>query len=74
MESTWDSKTLSSDPYLAVFRKQLTNAQNAPAVTTWTQVGALIDAEAEKVAKGASSPQDALTAIQSGADKIGTGN
>jgi multiple sugar transport system substrate-binding protein len=74
VESTWDSKTLSSDPYLAVFREQLTNAQNAPAVTTWTQVGALIDAEAEKVAKGASSPQDALTAIQSGAEKIGTGN
>lgn len=73
VQSAWDSKALSSDPYLKVFGKQLENAQNAPAVTTWTQIGALIDAEAEKVAKGASTPEEAQAAIQSGAKKIGTG-
>jgi multiple sugar transport system substrate-binding protein len=73
VQSAWDSNALSSDPYLKVFGKQLENAQNAPAVTTWTQIGALIDAEAEKVAKGASTPEEARAAIQSSAKKIGTG-
>ncbi|TDO49920.1 multiple sugar transport system substrate-binding protein [Kribbella sp. VKM Ac-2527] len=73
-QSAWESDVLSADPNLAVFREQLKNAQNAPAVTTWTQVGALVDSEAEKVAKRVSTPQEALAAIQAGAAKIGTGN
>jgi multiple sugar transport system substrate-binding protein len=73
VQTAWASKTLSSDPYLKVFGEQLENAQNAPAVTTWTQIGASIDAEAEKIAKGASTPEEAQSAIQSSAQKIGTG-
>lgn len=73
VQTAWEADSLASDPNLAVFGEQLNDAQNAPAVTTWTQVGALIDSEAEKVAKGASTPEDALAAIQSGAAKIGTG-
>ena len=73
VQSAWEGDALASDPNLAVFGEQLENAQNAPAVTTWTQVGALVDSEAEKVAKGVSTPEDALAAIQSGAEKIGTG-
>jgi multiple sugar transport system substrate-binding protein len=73
VQSAWEGEALASDPNLAVFGEQLENAQNAPAVTTWTQVGALVDSEVEKVAKGASTPEDALAAIQSGAEKIGTG-
>ncbi len=73
VQSAWEGDALASDPNLAVFGAQLENAQNAPAVTTWTQVGALVDSEAEKVAKGVSTPEDALAAIQSAAEKIGTG-
>ena len=38
-QSAWEGDALASDPNLAVFGEQLQNAQNAPAVTTWTQVG-----------------------------------
>ncbi|RXZ67975.1 extracellular solute-binding protein [Agromyces albus] len=73
VQSAWEGDALASDPNLAVFGEQLESAQNAPPVTTWTQIGALVDSEAEKVAKGVSTPEDALAAIQSGAEKIGTG-
>lgn len=74
VQSAWNADALSSDPNLAVFGAQLNSAQNAPAVTTWVQVGALVDSEAEKVAKGVSTPEEALAAIQAGAVKIGTGD
>lgn len=74
VESAWDGGSLSDNAFLQVFRDQLGTAQPAPAVTTWVQVSAAIDAEIEKVAKGVSTPEDALAAMQAAADKIGTGN
>jgi multiple sugar transport system substrate-binding protein len=58
---------------LEVFNTQLEDAQAPPAVATWEQVSAVIDSEAEKVFKGASSATDATKAIQSQASSIGLG-
>jgi len=43
-------------------------------VATWEQVASIVDGEAEKVFKGASSTEDATKAIQSQAASIGLGN
>ncbi len=74
VQAAWEGGSLADDAAMQVFRDQLTTAQPAPAVTTWLQVSAALDSEIEKVAKGASTPKDALAAMQSAADKIGTGN
>ncbi|PWC08341.1 sugar ABC transporter substrate-binding protein [Mycetocola zhujimingii] len=72
-QDAWATGALADDPYLAVFREQLESATPAPPTTTWVQVSAVVDKEFEKVAKGQSSPEDALKTIQTQADKIGTG-
>ena len=71
LDTFWNS--VSSPQAVAALRARYPPITVADIYAT-PRVGALIDAQAEKVAKGASSPQDALTAIQSGAEKIGTGN
>ncbi|WP_410793258.1 sugar ABC transporter substrate-binding protein [Kribbella sp. C-35] len=73
VQSAWDEGKLATDPTLAVFRTQLTTAQSGPNTTTWRQVTAVLDAEFEKVAKGVSSPEEALQEIQKRAVAIGTG-
>lgn len=73
IESAWNEGKLATDATLAVFRTQLKTAQAGPNTTTWRQVTAVLDAEFEKVAKGVSSPQEALREIQKKASAIGTG-
>jgi len=72
-KAAWEGGSLASDPMLGVFNTQLEDAKAPPAVATWEQVAAVIDSEAEKVFKGASSPTDATKAIQSQASSIGLG-
>jgi multiple sugar transport system substrate-binding protein len=72
-KAAWEGGSLASDPMLEVFNTQLEDAQAPPAVATWEQVAAVIDSEAEKVFKGASSAEDATKAIQSQASSIGLG-
>jgi multiple sugar transport system substrate-binding protein len=73
VQSAWSEGKLATDPTLAVFREQLKTAQGGPNTTTWRQVTAVLDAEFEKVAKGVSTPEAALQAIQQRASTIGTG-
>lgn len=74
VQKAWTSGAIANNPNLTVFGEQLKDAQNAPAVTTWTQVGALVDSEAEKVAKGTIDPAAALKELDASANKVGTGN
>lgn len=69
----WDDATLSGDPLLSAFGKQLDDAKSPPAIATWEQVAAAIDGEVEKMAKTGTKPADAATAMQQKATSIGTG-
>jgi multiple sugar transport system substrate-binding protein len=73
VQKAWDDQTLSGDPFLAVFGQQLESAKAPPAITTWEQVAAAIDAEIERVAKSGADPAAAAKAMQEKASSIGTG-
>lgn len=73
VEAAWDDPTFADDPYLSVFGEQLTDSKAPPAIPTWAQVSAVIDQELEKVARGESSVDDALSSVQQQAESIGTG-
>jgi multiple sugar transport system substrate-binding protein len=73
-KAAWEGGSLASDPNLEVFSQQLQDAKAPPAVATWEQVASIVDGEAEKVFKGASSAAEAIKAIQSQASSIGLGN
>ena len=74
VKSAWTDPSLTADPKLAVFGKQLNDAKAPPATATWEQVAAAFDTEMEKVAKSGLDPATALKTVQSKADSIGTGN
>ncbi|MFC6063300.1 sugar ABC transporter substrate-binding protein [Streptomyces ochraceiscleroticus] len=74
VQSAWNAGKIATDPALAVFRSQLKTAQPGPTAARWKQVTAVFDAEIEKVAKGVSSPEEALHRIQAKASTIGTGD
>ena len=74
MKSAWQDPALTADEKLAVFGKQLEDAQAPPAIATWEQVAAAFDTEMEKVMKSGLDPAAALKAVQSKADSIGTGS
>lgn len=69
----WESGSLADDETLAVFGEQLETAVPPPAIPTWEQVAAQIDAELEKVVKAGEDPAQAAATMQSKADGIGTG-
>lgn len=74
LQETWKSGSIAGNANLKIFGEQLKDAQNASGVTTWTQVGALVDSESEKVAKDSIAPDAALTDLDAAANKVGTGN
>jgi multiple sugar transport system substrate-binding protein len=74
VKSAWTDPSLTADPKLAVFGKQLEDAKAPPATATWEQVAAAFDTEMEKVAKSGLAPAAALKAAQTQADSIGTGS
>lgn len=73
VSAAWDSGKLSQDPQLGVFGDQLDNALAPPAVPTWEEVATVIDSQVEKVTKGDTSTEDAVTEMQRQAARIGTG-
>ncbi|SNS66483.1 multiple sugar transport system substrate-binding protein [Asanoa hainanensis] len=73
VQSAWDDSTLSGDPYLAVFGKQLEDAKAPPAISTWEQVAAAFDLEVEKLCKNQADAATTAKAIQQKASAIGTG-
>ncbi|MDQ1022347.1 extracellular solute-binding protein [Streptomyces afghaniensis] len=73
VQSAWNDASLTADPKLAVFKAQLDDVKSPPANTAWTQVSAAADSQLERIVKG-TGPASALSALQSSANSIGTGN
>ena len=73
VQSAWDDPTLADDPLLSAFGDQLSDAKAPPAIATWEQVAAEIDAVIEQVTVGDMTPEDGCPAMQEAADGIGTG-
>ncbi|MGH3386145.1 MAG: sugar ABC transporter substrate-binding protein [Nocardioidaceae bacterium] len=73
VQEAWETGKLADDERLQVFGAQLDSANAPPAVPTWEQVAAVIDAEVEKAVKDASPVDEAVTNMQSQASSIGTG-
>ncbi|MEV0720905.1 sugar ABC transporter substrate-binding protein [Asanoa sp. NPDC050611] len=74
VQSAWDDSSLSGDPYLAVFGKQLEDAKAPPAIPTWEQIAASFDLEVEKLCKSNVDPGATAKTIQDKASAIGTGS
>ena len=73
VQSAWDDEALSGDELLTAFGDQLEDAKAPPAIATWEEVAAEIDAVVEQVTVGDMSPEDGCLAMQEAADGIGTG-
>jgi multiple sugar transport system substrate-binding protein len=73
VQSAWDDEALSGDELLAAFGDQLDDAKAPPAIATWEEVAAEIDAIVEQVTVGDMTPEDGCPAMQEAADAIGTG-
>jgi multiple sugar transport system substrate-binding protein len=73
VKSAWDTGELASDEQLQVFGEQLDSTLAPPAVPSWEQVAAVIDADVEKAVKGAMPVDEAVADMQSQANSIGTG-
>ncbi len=73
VEASWDSGALAEDPLLSVFGEQLSETNSPPPVPTWEQVAEVIDHNVEQVVNGQMSVEDAVAAMQSEAQRIGTG-
>ncbi len=73
VQSAWDDETLSGDPLLSAFGDQLTDAKAPPAIATWEEVAAEIDAVIEGVTVGDVTPEDGCTMMQEAASSIGAG-
>jgi multiple sugar transport system substrate-binding protein len=73
VKAAWDDPSISGDPKLAKFGKQLETAQAPPSFPTWEQVVSTFDTEMEKVTKQGADPAAALKSVQQQAESIGTG-
>ncbi|KAJ8141996.1 hypothetical protein OY671_004846 [Metschnikowia pulcherrima] len=71
--SAWDYEALTSNPRTQVLQEQLENTIAPPTVPSWDELSATIETEAEKVANGQVSSEDAAKAIQAKADTLGLG-
>lgn len=69
--AAWEDPAMQDDELIAVFGAQLENVQGAPPVPTWSEVGAMIDGEIEKVVRGVTTPADAAATMQREAASIG---
>lgn len=71
--AAWDYEPLQSNKRTAVLAEQLKNTIAPPTVPSWDQLSATIETEAEKVANGQETAEDAAAAIQAKADTLGLG-
>ncbi|MCA1571811.1 MAG: sugar ABC transporter substrate-binding protein [Chloroflexi bacterium] len=74
IQSAWEEEALAGDELLAAFGDQLSDAKAPPAIATWEEVAAEIDAVIEQVTVGDVTPEDGCTTMQEAADAIGTGS
>ncbi|KON73291.1 hypothetical protein M768_10145 [Cellulosimicrobium cellulans F16] len=73
LTTAWDYEPLTSNPRTQVLQEQLENTIAPPTVPSWDELSATIETEAEKVANGQVTSEDAATAIQAKADTLGLG-
>ncbi|HEY0186476.1 MAG TPA: extracellular solute-binding protein [Cellulomonas sp.] len=73
LQAAWDGTALTSSDRVAVFSDQLQDVWAPPTVPSWDELSGVIESEAEKVAAGTETAQDAATAIQAQADTLGLG-
>ena len=73
VQSAWDDEALAGDDLLAAFGEQLDDAKAPPAIATWEEVAAEIDAVIEQVTVGDLSAEDGCAAMQEAASSIGAG-
>ncbi|MDF2847688.1 MAG: extracellular solute-binding protein, partial [Oerskovia sp.] len=71
--SAWDDEALTSNPRTQVLQQQLENTIAPPTVPSWDELSATIETEAEKVANGKVTAEDAAKTIQAKADALGLG-
>jgi multiple sugar transport system substrate-binding protein len=69
----WEYAPLAADPWLAIARAQIEEAVTAPSLPSWNELAITIAVEAEKVARGTATAEEAVAAIQAKADELGTG-
>ncbi|MFE9654514.1 sugar ABC transporter substrate-binding protein [Micromonospora sp. NPDC006431] len=74
VQSAWTDSTLSGDTFLTAFGQQLKSAKAPPTITTWEQIAAAFDLEAEKLCKQNADPAATAKAIQQQVSAIGTGS
>jgi multiple sugar transport system substrate-binding protein len=74
VQSAWDDSSLSGDPFLKVFGKQLEDAKAPPAIPTWEQIAASFDLEVEKLCKSNVDAATTAKTIQQKATAIGIGS
>ncbi|WP_426310121.1 extracellular solute-binding protein [Cellulosimicrobium sp. E-16] len=73
LTTAWDYEPLTSNPRTQVLQQQLENTIAPPTVPSWDELSATIETEAEKVANGQVTSEDAAKAIQAKADTLGLG-
>ncbi|MBM7817760.1 multiple sugar transport system substrate-binding protein [Cellulosimicrobium cellulans] len=73
LTTAWDYEPLTSNPRTQVLQEQLDNTIAPPTVPSWDELSATIETEAEKVANGQVTSEDAAKAIQAKADTLGLG-
>lgn len=73
VKSAWDDEALAGDELLSAFGDQLSDAKAPPAIATWEQVAAEIDAAIEQVTVGDATPEEGCATMQEAASGIGAG-
>src|SRR6478609_506975 len=73
LTTAWDYEPLTSNPRTQVLQQQLESTIAPPTVPSWDELSATIETEAEKVANGQVTAEDAAAAIQAKADALGLG-
>jgi len=73
LTAAWEHPPLQDDPWIATALTQLDSVVIDPPVPSWNELEKTIGAEAEKVARGTSTPEEAAAAMQRKADELGVG-
>ncbi|WP_293786162.1 extracellular solute-binding protein [uncultured Aeromicrobium sp.] len=73
VSAAWQLAGLNEDPAFGVFAEQLEEVDIAPVVPTWAELSGVIDAHAERLARGTMTPQEAAESMQQQMEGIGLG-
>ena len=71
VSAAWEPAGLTTDPTTAVFSEQLKETEIPPTIPTWNEVANIIAGFGEQVARGATTPEDAASEMQSKLSGVG---